>query len=101
MNKPHRLSDKFDDPDLVDRIFAYIVEQLPELAGRADEVEDAVRTEFGGEHAYVPKRSAARRAELQARVRSMFNGRNASEVARELNVGRTTVYRLLKKEGEE
>jgi Mor family transcriptional regulator len=101
MNKPHSLSDKFDDPDLVDRIFAYIVEQLPELAGRADEVEEAVRTEFAGEQAYVPKRSAVERAELQAKVHNMFNGRNASEVARELNIGRATVYRLLKKEGDE
>jgi Mor family transcriptional regulator len=101
MTDTHRLNDKFDDPDLVDRIFAYIVEQLPELAGRADEVEEAVRTEFGGEQAYVPKRSAAKRAELQAKVRGMFNGRNASEVARELSIGRTTVYRLLKKEGDE
>jgi Mor family transcriptional regulator len=101
MNKPHCLSDKFDDADLVDRIFAYILEQLPELAGRADEVEEAVRAEFGGVLAYVPKRRAAKRAELQTRVRSMFNGRNACEIARELRIGRATVYRLLKKEGDE
>lgn len=92
----HRLNETFADLDLVERIFDYIVEQLPELAGRADEVKDAVRSEFGGENAYVPKRRATERAALAARVLSMFNGRNASEVARKLGISRATVYRLLK-----
>lgn len=94
--KGHQLSERFADADLVDRIFAYIVEQLPELAGRAPEVKAAVREEFAGIETYVCKRPGDKRQILARQVLSMFNGRNASEVARRLDISRATVYRLLK-----
>lgn len=99
----HKLSEKFADPDLVDRVFDYVVELLPELGGtpeRIDEVKQAVRDEFAGEKAWVrsERRKQASR-DLARQVLSLFNGRNASEVARRLNIERPSVYRILKRAG--
>jgi transcriptional regulator of acetoin/glycerol metabolism len=96
----HRLSETFADPDLVDRMFEYILELLPELAGRADQVKAAVRDEFQGEEVYIAKRTKRDterdREEARKRVLALYNGRNATTVARQLGIGRTTVFRLLK-----
>ena len=99
----HILSDRFADPDLVDRIFEYVLEMLPELGSRTEEVKEAVRLEFGGAEAYVRSEVVRRRQErsaaLATEVLSLFNGRNATEVARRLNISRATVYRMLKQPG--
>jgi Mor family transcriptional regulator len=86
------------EPDLVDRIFDYVVELVPEIAKKREEVKAAIRSEFGGERGYVSKRAPEER-ELSTRILSLFNGRNATEVARKLNIHRTTVYRYLKQPG--
>jgi Mor family transcriptional regulator len=86
------------EPDLVDRIFDYVVEIVPDIAKRRDEVKAAIRAEFGGERGYVSKRPTEQR-ELGVKILSLFNGRNATEVARKLKVHRTTVYRYLKQPG--
>lgn len=85
------------EPDLVDRIFDYVVELVPEIATRRDEVKQAIREEFAGERLYVAKRESG--DSLGARIMELFNGRNATEVARELHIGRATVYRKLKQAG--
>lgn len=92
----HVLSERFADRDLVDRIFDYIVEQLPALADRAGEVKAAIREEFQGEEHYIRARP---RGQLVTEVMSIFNGRNAREVARRLNISRATVYRVIKQAG--
>lgn len=101
-----RLPDRDVDPDLVDRIFEYLIELSPELAQKADrlaELKDAVRGEFAGDKAWISRTSKTdrerRRQELAAEVLSLFNGTNASEVARRLHIGRATVYRVLKQAG--
>jgi len=82
------------EPDLVDRIFDYLIEAHPEIAGlRLDEARSAVRRDLMGERGYISKRP---RGDLARQVLALFNGRNASEVARKLNIGRATVYRYLK-----
>ena len=92
----HILSERFADPDLVDRIFDYVVELLPELAGHSDEVKRAVRSEFAGERVTVRTRNYAALAD---EVLRLFDGRNATEIARRLNIGRATVYRTIKRAG--
>jgi len=88
------------DPDLVDRIFEYLLSEFPQLAGRdLAKAKRAVREEFRGEEVYIAGRGPAERSQLAAAVLSLFNGRNASEVAWRLNIGRATVYRLLKQAG--
>jgi Mor family transcriptional regulator len=88
------------EPDLVDRIFDYVVELVPQIAQRKEEVKAALREEFGGERRYVSKRpSSAERDLLGSQILSLFNGRNATEVARKLKIHRTTVYRYLKQPG--
>lgn len=87
------------EPDLVDRIFEYLLAEFPQLAGDADRVEKAqaaVRAEFAGEEVYIQKRSSK---DIAAEVLRMFNGRNATEVARRLRIHRATVYRYLKQAG--
>lgn len=89
----------FDNPDLVDAIFKYLSDAFPELASQLVVLEDEVREEFQGIEIYIPRRSTARRKELAANVLKLFNGRNATEVARKLGVGRATVYRIIKQAG--
>lgn len=87
------------EPDLVDRIFEYLLAEFPQLAGDAAMVEKAqaaVRAEFAGEEVYIQKRSSK---DIAAEVLRMFNGRNATEVARRLRIHRATVYRYLKQAG--
>lgn len=99
------------EPDLVDRIFDYILSD-PTLARAIEQsalaqkntvpkLKAAVRAEFKGEECYIAGRPASARQELVAQVLSLFNGRNASEVARQLNIGRATVYRCLKQPASE
>lgn len=95
----HKLGALFDDPDLVDRIFDYLVQLHPEISSRQVEIKRAVREEFAGERVYVLRRGATEPHPLASEVLRMFNGRNASEVARELHISRATVYRLLKQPG--
>jgi hypothetical protein len=46
------------DPDLVDRIFDYVVQLMPEIAARKAELKKALRHEFAGERSYVRQRDA-------------------------------------------
>jgi len=93
------------EPDLVDRIFDYILAdpamslalqkidvQVGECGVR--KLKDAVRSEFAGEKVWVNKREKVAQAVLR-----MFNGRNATEVARRLHISRATVYRVIKQAG--
>lgn len=94
------------DPDLVDRIFEYIFSD-PDLAqaveryskqGDIDKVKlkESVRAEFKGEECYVAGRPATARQQMVVEVLALFNGRNATEVARRLGISRPTVYRYIK-----
>ena len=91
------------EPDLVDRIFDYILSD-PNLAqglqahveGRVAELKKAVRAEFKGEECYIAGRPATARQEQVARILALFNGRNSSEVARRLQISRSTVNRVIK-----
>jgi Mor family transcriptional regulator len=87
------------DRDLVDAIVEYISSEFPEMAAKVVELKVAVRAEFSGSFTYIPRRSATERAKLVGDVMSLFNGRNAAEVARRLGIGRATVYRIIKTEG--
>jgi len=98
------------DPDLVDRIFDYILSD-PMLAAaiqkgaQADKttvskLKTAVRAEFRGEECYIAGRPATARQEQVSQVLALFNGRNASEVARRLQISKRTVYRHLKQPGQ-
>jgi Mor family transcriptional regulator len=89
------------NPDMVDRIFEYLLQEVPEMlthiAGtRIEQAKQAVRDEFAGQEAYIRVRTASTAEELAHQVLSLFNGRNATEVARKLQISRATVYRKLK-----
>lgn len=96
----HTLGERFADPDLVDRLFDYVVDLLPELRERQLEIKQAVRAEFAGDRGYVRAFSIEQtRTPVAIEVLRLFNGRNATEVARQLRISRATVYRVLKQPG--
>lgn len=89
-------------PDLVDRMFHYLVELVPEFQRSEtglERVQEALRKEFAGQEVYIPARSSVGRAEERKAVLRLWNGRNATTVARTLGISRATVYRYLKQEG--
>lgn len=96
---PYVQSEQLNDPDLVERIFEYIIAELPELRARIAELKAATRAEFKGEECYIAGRPATDRQVLVQQVLALFNGRNASEVARRLQISRATVYRVIKQPG--
>lgn len=92
------------EPDLVDRIFDYILSD-PVLAVAMQShakvggtpiqsLKDSVRAEFAGERQYITNRRTK-----AGQILALFNGRNASEVARRLTISRATVYRIIKQSG--
>lgn len=92
------------EPDLVDRIFDYLLSEVPGFADqisqtRLAQLKTAARSEFAGDRVRVSPRSEAGRRDQVLQVLEMFNGRNAREVARRLGISRPTVYRMLKQAG--
>jgi Mor family transcriptional regulator len=91
------------EPDLVDRIFDYIfadpVLSLAIKKSSVSNIKAAVRAEFKGEECYIASRPATERQRTVAQVLALFNGRNATEVARKLQISRATVYRVIKQPG--
>jgi transcriptional regulator of acetoin/glycerol metabolism len=85
------------EPDLVERIFDYAVKLMPQISQHRAVIIQALREEFAGERVYVRKRGEV--DPVAAKVLSVFNGRNATETARELGIGRATVYRKIKQPG--
>jgi Mor family transcriptional regulator len=88
------------EPDFVDRIFEYLLCEFPQIAGpRLDEAKRGVREQFGAREVYVRSAASAEREALAKAVLALFNGRNATEVARRLQISRATVYRMIKQPG--
>jgi len=83
-------------PDLIDLIFKYIEEEFPEVQDRISDLKPTIRKEFSGIETYIRQRSMTDRENQIREVMSLFNGRNATEVARRLNISRATVYRCIK-----
>lgn len=100
--KTHATPEANFSPDLVDRLFEYLIELLPELRGSAatmERAEQQLRKEFAGQDVYIPARSSVDKAEERRQVLRLWNGRNATGVARTLGISRATVYRHLKQPG--
>lgn len=88
-----------DDPDLIDSIFEFISVEFPEMRERAAELKQMARREFAGIETYIPRRPKAERDRVMLEVLRLFDGRNATEVARRLNISRASVYRIIKTPG--
>lgn len=77
---------------------------MPTLSDElAAQLEDELRREIAGDRevirGVISKQSLEKREIIKEEVRRRFNGRNATEVARDLKIGRATVYRILKTAG--
>lgn len=87
---------KSPEPDLVDRVGQWLVAQGLLAADKLTEFQRDTRQEFGGELTYVHKTSPTEKAEKIRQLLANFNGRNPTTLARELRIGRSTVYAKLK-----
>ena len=92
-------SDTAHTPDLVDLVITYVTSIAPELTAKRDQIEQDLRAELGGESHYVQARTETHRQRRAREVLALFNGRNATEVARRLNISRASVYRYIKQPG--
>jgi Mor family transcriptional regulator len=88
-----------DNADLIDKIFEFIEIEFPEMRDKALALKQLARREFAGIEIYIPRRSQTERDRMVAEVMVLFNGRNAAEVARRLNISRASVYRIIKTPG--
>ena len=98
------LDSPFRDPDFVDRVWAYMLQSWPQrLAdiepGEVEDVKQYIRQSERGERPYITPAGSAARERTAQRILSLFNGRNATEVARVVGCSRATVYRVLKQAG--
>lgn len=86
--------------DLVDRIFEYLTScpALLQADADIDAVKARIRQELGGDSHYV-RRRGPQQSDHAPSILALFNGRNATEVARRLGISRATVYRVLKQAG--
>jgi len=89
-----------DDPDLIDKIFEFIAIEFPEMTERVAVLKQMARREFAGIETYIPRRPKAERERIVLDVMRLFDGRNATEVARRLGISRASVYRIIKTPGE-
>lgn len=64
-----------------------------ETEALADVLCERIRQRMGGREVYIP---APDKADRDAQIRAMFNGRNLREVMREFGVSRAVVYRAIK-----
>lgn len=92
------------EPDLVDRIFEYVLQEFPDFAAaagksRIGELKLSVRQEFAGDRQRIGPQTHAGRRDTANQVLRLFNGRNATEVARRLRISRASVYRYIKSSG--
>ncbi|WP_157991630.1 hypothetical protein [Caldimonas tepidiphila] len=94
----HQLSERFADPDLVDRIFDLVIAHLPQLVSGArslSEAKNAVRGEFSGQEIYIHKRRHMSGEVLAQQVRELCaGGARPKDVAVKLGLSRATVYRM-------
>lgn len=87
------------DTDFVTSLLDLLTaEGLMEGESRED-ADKALREHFKPGTYYVAATAPTEREAVARRVLSMFNGRNARQIARTLHIGKTTVYRILKQAG--
>jgi len=92
-------SETATDMDLVDRIFDYLEGQLPrdlQAAGQLGQLRTQMRAEFAGARSYIPSVARHQRGQRIEAVLRLYNGRNAMQIAQQLQMSRASVYRIIK-----
>ena len=86
--------------DFVESLLDLVCSVKPMTEQERAAAAKAVRQHYGAETHYVAARGPGETADALAReILARFNGRNARTVARELRIGKTTVYRVIKQAG--
>lgn len=80
--------------DLIDRMIRRLRHVEPLITEeRCAEIERVLRSEYGGVVTRVRKRPTKR--QLEAAVRQRWDGRSVAQIAAELQIHRSTAYRVL------
>lgn len=97
------------EPDLLDLMLDYLFSDpalsaaVARICGdpgaKRAELDKAMRPLFKGDVQRIRTRSMTERQNIAQQVLALFNGRNATEVARRLKISRASVYRFLKQPG--
>lgn len=103
--RPALLHARLADTDFVDRVWAYLLTTWPQRLAdippaEIEQLKLQIRREEGGESHYIATRRDLQVEHDTRQILSLFNGRNASEVARQLGCSRAKVYRVLKQAGQ-
>jgi DNA-binding NtrC family response regulator len=86
--------------DFVEGVLDLVCAIKPMTEEERSAAAQAVRRHYGSEKHYVAARGPDADADAVARkVLSRLNGRNARTIARELGIGKSTVYRKIKQHG--
>lgn len=84
---------KDDCTDIITRFIEILEQTRPDISRAATEtIETLLRHEYAGESVYISRRRSSLRGEIVER----FTGHNTAHIAREMNVSRRTVYRIIK-----
>lgn len=90
-----------ESEDIIDRFLVVVRMEFPDAP--KDVLADlaaSLRNEYKGTTPYVRCTSVDQKAQQLDKFRSIFNGRNTHECMRLLGIGRTTVYRWAKTQGQ-
>lgn len=98
------LADRLTDPDFVDLVWQYLLANWPQRladipAEEVDSIKQHIRRCERGQRPYISPACVAAREQEAQRILALFNGRNATEVARRIGCSRAKVYRVLKQAG--
>lgn len=99
------LKNHLTDADFVDRVWQYLLTTWPtRLAdippAEVEQLKLQIRRDEGGESHYIATRRDLQVQHDTRQILRLFNGRNATEVARQLGCSRAKVYRVLKQAGQ-
>lgn len=105
IDSPALLQSRLADPDFVDRVWAYLLTTWPQRLAdippaEVEQLKMQIRREEGGDYRYIATGFGLRAQRDAREILRLFNGRNASEVARQLGCSRAKVYRVLKQAGQ-
>lgn len=90
--------------DLADNLTTMLTDKLnvPEIKAKAvaQEATALIADNWGGQSVYIPMDIKARASSRNKKIIEAFTGDNVSDLVREFNLSKQTIYRIVKEERE-